>query len=195
MKPSDITPVLLREAVKNSTSLRSVCRNLDVSWNRLSQLTVKKRILELNIDFSHLKKSKFNSIEKINNAIDKIYNYENNRRRQDRKDPLRRSFYICQDSKKSDNKRGLKGNNLTIEIVKDLIKNGCSYCEEKNLMMTLDRIDNSLAHITKNVRAACIRCNLMRRNMPYKAWIVLAPKIREIRELGLFDNWDGSIHK
>jgi hypothetical protein len=97
--------------------------------------------------------------------------------------------YIVRDSQKSDKKRGREGNDLTREFVKDLISNSCSYCGETNIRMTVDRINNDLAHLQKNVVVACIRCNLMRGSMPYEIWMVLVPHIKKMREQGLFGDW------
>lgn len=111
-----------------------------------------------------------------------------------RQDPNKRALYIVQDSRRYDKKHGME-NNLTVEVVRDVISHGCHYCGEKNLKITLDRKDNSLGHITENVVPCCIRCNLLRRNMPYEAWAFLVPAIKEARELGLFGNWSCEIHR
>lgn len=55
--------------------------------------------------------------------------------------------------------------------------------------MTLDRIDNTIGHVQTNVVAACVRCNYMRRDMPYAAWTRLVPLIKQLREEGLFGAW------
>jgi len=97
---------------------------------------------------------------------------------------------IVLDSKKSDRKRG-RENTLELEHVEDLIAQGCSYCGERNMRMTLDRIDNNLGHVHDNVIAACIRCNYLRRDIPYSAWLILVPAIREVVRRGLFGTWTG----
>lgn len=96
---------------------------------------------------------------------------------------------ILIDCRSSDKKKGRLGNNLTREFVKDLISHPCSYCGESSLRMTLDRKDNEKAHTIDNVVAACIRCNYLRGNMPFEAWLVIAPAVREAKELGLFGDW------
>jgi len=53
------------------------------------------------------------------------------------------------DCKESDRKKGRKGNDLDLLFIRELVAHGCSYCEETTLRMTLDRIDNSLAHTKK----------------------------------------------
>lgn len=55
--------------------------------------------------------------------------------------------------------------------------------------MTVDRIDNNLAHTKSNVKPACVRCNHIRGSMPYQAWIYLVPIVRQAYELGLFGDW------
>lgn len=107
-----------------------------------------------------------------------------------RLDPLKRANVIAIDSKASDRKHN-REYNLTVDKIKELIGNPCVYCGETELQMTLDRMDNEVGHIEENVVPACIRCNLIRRAMPYEAWICLLPKIKEAKEKGLFGTWLG----
>lgn len=100
--------------------------------------------------------------------------------------------WIWEDSRKSDKKKGLE-NNLTKDFIKNQIEKGCSYCGESSIRMTLDRIDNSKGHTEDNVVPACIRCNYVRRNMPYEAWVVVAKGMKEAREKNLFNDWTGRI--
>ena len=114
--------------------------------------------------------------------------------RQRRADPLKRSSVILYDSRESDRRAG-RANNLTVEVIDSFISQGCSYCGDSTLKMTLDRKDNSVGHTRENVIPCCIRCNYIRRDMPYEAWLVVAQAIREARELGLFGTWTCEIHK
>ena len=104
---------------------------------------------------------------------------------------------VLMDSRKSDRKRGFIVNDefVDYETARILLGNPCSYCGDRSIQMTLDRIDNSIGHTKSNVVPACIRCNLLRRSMPYDAWVVVAKGVREARELGLFESWTGQIHK
>lgn len=111
---------------------------------------------------------------------------------QERKDPAFRAKYILKDALSMDHRRGLECD-LTLEWVEAAIKNGCSYCGETTIRMSLDRIDNDLGHTTANVRPACTRCNFLRGTMPYEAWLYLTPRVREAREKGLFGEWSGAI--
>jgi hypothetical protein len=95
---------------------------------------------------------------------------------------------IVHDSKRRDKENQLE-NDLTHEFVLSAIKDGCRYCGENSIRMTLDRIDNSRGHLQSNVVPACIRCNLIRKHMPYEAWLVVAKGVREAKELGLFQTW------
>lgn len=96
---------------------------------------------------------------------------------------------IIYNSKKQDKKKKFE-NNLTISLVEALIEKPCFYCGENNIKMTLDRKNNDIGHVETNIVAACIRCNNIRRDMPYAAWIFLVSKIKEAREIGLFGKWD-----
>jgi hypothetical protein len=57
--------------------------------------------------------------------------------------------------------------------------------------MTLDRIDNFIGHVKTNVQPACIRCNYLRRDMPYEAWLIVAEGVRQARKAGAFADWVG----
>lgn len=102
----------------------------------------------------------------------------------------RTDHWIWQDSRKSDKKRGFD-NDLTKEFIAEQIAKGCSYCGETELRMTLDRIDNEKGHTMGNTVPACIRCNYVRRNMPYEAWVVVARAMKRARKQGLFGDWAG----
>lgn len=104
------------------------------------------------------------------------------------------AYFILQDSRGIDRKKGLR-NDLTLELIEKKIKRGCSYCGEAKLRMTLDRIDNAKGHSKENVRAACIRCNYARGNMPYAAWLCLVEGMRQARLKGLFGTWIGRLNR
>jgi transposase-like protein len=82
-------------------------------------------------------------------------------------------------------------NDLEYEWVLKTIQQPCSYCGSNNIKKSLDRIDNELAHTEKNCVCACVRCNLMRKNMPYKAWMIIVPAIKLAQESGAFGDWIG----
>lgn len=105
-------------------------------------------------------------------------------------DGSRVAYFIYRWSRKSDKKKG-RQNDLTRDFIEKSIANGCSYCGELHLKMTLDRKDNSLGHLQNNVVPACIRCNYFRGDVPFAAWVHVAPAVKEAVELGLFSNWTG----
>jgi hypothetical protein len=106
----------------------------------------------------------------------------------ERRNLIDQDKFIYWDSRKNDKKHG-RDNNLTREYIRDLIKKGCLYCGDVNSRMTLDRIDNDIGHIIGNVVPACLRCNYLRRDMPYDAWMNMVPAIRDTFEKGLFGTW------
>ena len=112
------------------------------------------------------------------------------RRNKKRKLGLSTVSDILKDSKSSDKKSG-RQNDQDRKFIENEISHGCSYCGESNIRITLDRIDNSLGHLKSNVRAACMRCNYIRRHMPFDAWIAIVPAIESARKRGLFGLWDG----
>lgn len=97
-----------------------------------------------------------------------------------------RSFLYCH--RKQDRKMGREFN-LTLEWICEQIAKPCVYCGEGEARRTLDRVNNSLGHLMDNVVTACIRCNLIRGNMPYEAWLAIVPSIRDTRQRGLFGDW------
>ena len=93
-------------------------------------------------------------------------------------------------SRTSDNAKGRIGFDLTLEYVKSMLSQPCSYCGSSGPeIMSLDRIDNSLAHSVGNVVTSCYRCNMFRRNMPYDAWLIVSKAVKVAEERGLLDGW------
>lgn len=116
---------------------------------------------------------------------------KSDREKQERMSGHDRDKYIYADCKKADLKKDLHFN-LDRSFIRDLIAPGCSYCGETDIRyLSLDRIDNSKGHTKDNVVAGCMRCNYVRGDMPYEAWLLLAPKMREARENDLFGDWHG----
>lgn len=113
-------------------------------------------------------------------------------RKRFRQNPKNLPSIILKDSKNSDKKKG-RENDLTKEFIEKTIVNGCKYCRETNIRITLDRIDNNLGHTQNNLNASCIRCNLVRGDMPYEAWLCLIDGMTEAREKGLFGLWIGKL--
>lgn len=89
-----------------------------------------------------------------------------------------------------DKKQGFS-HDLDLPFVKEMISQPCFYCGSSHGIdkMTLDRIDNTKGHTKSNVNPACYRCNILRGDMPYAAWIFLAPAIREAHKQNLFGDW------
>jgi len=96
---------------------------------------------------------------------------------------------ILLDCRYADKKAGFGPNDLDLLFVESSIKDGCTYCGEVALRMSLDRIDNNQGHSKANVIACCVRCNYMRGSMPYEAWLHLVPAVRSARCKGLFGLW------
>ena len=111
-----------------------------------------------------------------------------------RQKPENLAKVVLEDCRKSDRKKG-RSCDLTISTVNCLLSKECIYCGDVSTRMTLDRIDNGLGHLQSNVNPACIRCNYIRGNMPYEAWLEIAPSIRTAREKGLFGSWSGKTTK
>lgn len=80
--------------------------------------------------------------------------------------------------------------NITLEQISLLLEQNCYYCEESDITkLGLDRIDNNLGYLLNNVNTCCTTCNLLRRNIPYEAWIIMSKEMKYIREKELLQNW------
>lgn len=106
--------------------------------------------------------------------------------RQERADGSAR--IVLKDCKGWDRKHGYESD-LDRDFVQGLLVQGCTYCGTMKDRIGLDRVDNAKGHLKNNVVPACTICNLVRGNMPYEAWLVVANGMREARELGLFVGW------
>jgi hypothetical protein len=110
------------------------------------------------------------------------------RRRKQRADGEDAGRFILYDSRQCASRRGLP-HTLTREQIDVLIAQSCRYCGDTELRPTLDRIDNAAGYTPENVLPACVRCNYLRRDMPYEAWLQLVPAVRRARKRGLFGDW------
>ena len=108
--------------------------------------------------------------------------------RQDRQNENNRARFLLKDSRKSDKKKGYS-NTLTLEHIQEALHQDCTYCGDNTTLMTLDRIDNTIGHTIDNVLPCCYRCNNIRGNMPYAAWIEIVPAVKMVFEKGLFNEW------
>ena len=112
------------------------------------------------------------------------------RRRKSRQEGTEIEKWICEDSRRSDRRVG-RENDLDPVWVKTEISKACQYCGETRLRMTLDRVDNDKGHLKTNVVPCCIRCNYLRSDVPYQAWLCLCAGLRKARREGLFGSWTG----
>jgi hypothetical protein len=122
--------------------------------------------------------------------------YDRRRKKQNAKrhDPALRAYWVYHDSKYADQKNNLE-NDLTIELIDELISTGCAYCKlpfenSAKIKIGIDRIDHNLPHNKDNVKPCCSRCNFIRRTLPYQAWEILIPSIHQIVNEGLLDEWE-----
>jgi hypothetical protein len=116
------------------------------------------------------------------------------KQKKDRRDPRKRAKVIVADCKAADRKKN-RTSDLTVDFVKSLIVNGCAYCGDSEIQIGLDRIDNSLGHLQSNVNPSCRRCNWIRRDMPYEAWLRFVPVMRQVAKEGLLGDWHAGPNK
>jgi hypothetical protein len=104
--------------------------------------------------------------------------------------------WMLKSYRKRDREAGFSPTDLDYKSVEELVSQPCSYCEDTELTMTLDRVDNNQGHVRANVLPACFRCQMLRGSMPYKAWLRIAKVVKEVRLAGLFGEWIGpSAHR
>jgi len=131
------------------------------------------------------RKSPKRSAESIKRKSDK----EAAKQRLERRNPQFSAKWLTIDCRAMDRRRG-RQNDLTLDFVASVIVKGCFYCGESGkAIIGLDRIDNSLGHTQANVNPCCRRCNWMRRDMPFEAWMQIVPVVRDIHKKGLFGDW------
>lgn len=78
---------------------------------------------------------------------------------------------------------------LSWNEAKPLMESPCHYCGV-NPGGGLDRLDSSRGHSADNVVPCCRKCNNILSDLPEEAKQYLAPGLRQIREKGLFENWE-----
>lgn len=108
-------------------------------------------------------------------------------------DPSLLAAILLKDTKKTAKKRGLP-HDLSSQQILALVTQPCSYCEDSSLRMSLDRIDNDKGYTVGNLVGACVRCNYMRRDIPYEAWKLFIPILRDVVSKGLLDGWMSGPH-
>lgn len=173
-------------------SYRQLMKNLGfLSKNKSRECGLRVIVEKYNLDVSHFVRDSIKSLSELLQARETFDKRMLLKHSKQRFEGTHLSKYILKDSRKSDKKKGLE-NNLTKEFIELSFKEAtysCLYCEEKELKLTLDRIDNSKGHLQNNVNVCCIRCNFFRRDMPYDAWQLILPGLRDAREQGLLGDW------
>lgn len=79
--------------------------------------------------------------------------------------------------------------NLKLSDIRMLLGCPCYYCRSRDSEITLDRKDSSIGYLKSNVVPCCWRCNTLKSDMPWDAWVYLAPAVYHASKLGLFGKW------
>lgn len=96
-------------------------------------------------------------------------------------------FRVFQDTRKSARRDGREFS-LTKDVVESLITKPCSYCSSHE-RIGIDRADNNVGYTAENSVPCCARCNMLKKDMPLQAWLVLVPAVRMAFQAGLFGSW------
>ncbi len=118
----------------------------------------------------------------------------NLRRALERKDIRSHAKNILKDSRHSDKRHG-RENNLDEEFIQTLIAFPCSYCGIDDERISLDRIDNRLGHLRSNVLPCCLRCNWLRRDMPFDVWTWFVATVRQVSTMRQYREWHPGPYK
>jgi hypothetical protein len=81
-------------------------------------------------------------------------------------------------------------NYIDRDWVKNIFEKQCYYCAVEQAT-GVDRIDSAISHTKDNCVPCCHLCNHLKRDMPYEAWMILVPAVRQAMIAGAFGNWIG----
>jgi len=186
---NDIPKFHMAEKVSLASNMTQLIKLLGFGDGDTTRLKVKKLTEIYDIDTSHFVSRGATTPDHIKIARKRKSDQKRQQKEKDwRRNRERPEYFLYQDTRNSDKKRGLE-NDLTKEFIVTLIAPGCFYCGATDIKIGLDRIDNSLGHLMSNVKAACTRCNLIKGSMPHEAWLFLVPSIKSCFEQGLFGTW------
>lgn len=182
----------LIEKVRQATNMTQLVKLLNFSDGDSTRLKIKALLNKYEISTAHFRSHKPPAPDEVKKARRAITMAKSKKKEKEKRKNLEsQELFLFKDSRRQDLVRG-RQNDLTIDFIKNLIKEGCSYCGAgpvNKTKLSLDRIDNSLGHLQTNVVSSCLKCNLIRRDMPYAAWLHILPKIKECYALGLLDGW------
>jgi len=119
-----------------------------------------------------------------------VYELDGARKKERRASGDRRTYFLLRDTKIAD-RRANRTHDLDREFLENILKNPCSYCQSTNIQMTVDRKDNKIGHVKFNVISCCTRCNYIRGEMPYEAWLMLIPGLVQASRENKFGDWTG----
>lgn len=188
LKDSD--PELLRQILTTSVSYREALTRLGRYYCTANILAIRKAAARDKIEIAHLSSRSRSSLpEGLAKQAQKDHKRHKVAQKLREGLPYDYARFIFYDSRRADKNRG-HVNDLTLAAIQELLRVGvCSYCGDATAKLTLDRKDNARGHTLDNVEVACVRCNIMRGNMPFEAWLHLVPAVRSAYEQGLFNGW------
>ncbi len=89
---------------------------------------------------------------------------------------------------KRSKRMGVKSD-LKLRDVRMMLRCPCYYCGTSDSIITLDRKDSMDGYTRKNTVPCCLRCNMIKSDMPWEAWQKLIPAVKNVAKLGLFGRW------
>lgn len=82
-----------------------------------------------------------------------------------------------------------RANDMTFDFVEREIQKPCAYCETTERTRSLDRKDSKIGHTMANSVSCCVRCNMIKRDMPYAAWWHFIDTLKMLEKTNAFGDW------
>jgi len=99
------------------------------------------------------------------------------------------SAHLTRNYRLIDRKAG-RDNDLDLVYVRQQLAKPCTYCGSTS-KVGLDRLDNGIGHTRANCVPCCARCNYLRGDMPFNAWICLISGLKRANDMQAFGVWIG----
>jgi len=78
---------------------------------------------------------------------------------------------------------------ITEDWLQERLKEPCFYCGRSDIKRSMDKIDTNKSYLIDNINISCLRCNLLRSDMPYDAWLIVLKGVIAADKAGDFKDW------
>jgi len=84
-------------------------------------------------------------------------------------------------------------NELVLDDIEQMLDQPCEYCGDE--ATTIDRRDSNVGYTKQNCAPCCLVCNILKKDVPYPAWLTICVGVREARYRGLLHEWATKKHR